>query len=304
MGQKKSKLYKKKTKIVKKQKSKSKKSFSKEKRGLDSLDLAIQKMERLILKAQESLNTSRAIQKKMQPTEFSLTPDFEFSMKFIPGSNQGGNYHNIIEQKDPLCFGLMLAESTNYQTSAVFLSQILQLGEAIRSKERSRPLYIGKTLIKEIPPLLEDKDETHCFYAKVDRRSFEMTYVKLGNTVALLQKDSKKSLTALPSSFGPIKNQFSPLKNLKERKIFLDAKDRLILCTQSLLATENEKGENFGLKRLSQAILKSPKKNIHALRNQILFDLSQFAKNSLFSKDLTVLACEIKERVIKLAKEE
>ena len=315
MNQKISRFYRK-TKTQKKQKTQSKKSLTQSKRkeslkaSLKSLNAVIEKLDKLIPEAYEILDVTRDIQKQKVPTESSVTPDFEFSMKFIPGSSQGGNYHNIIEQKDPFCFGMILAESTNYRTSAVFLSQIMQLGEALRSKDRSQPSYVGGVLTREIPPLLEPKDESHCFYAKVDRRSFEMSYINLGKVVALLQKEGKKSLISLSSTSGSIKKNLSNssrktrLPNLKEKKVFLDAKDRLIFCTQNLLKAKNERGESFGRKRLYKSILKAPKKNIHALRNQILFDSSQFSKNTPFSKDLTVLTCEIKERVIKLAKEE
>lgn len=272
--------------------------------ALETLNSLSSRLKKLISQAHQSLKFTQTVQKKLVPTEIPSIPDFEFSKKFIPGSSQGGNYHNIFEQKDPFCFGIVLAESTDYNTSALLLSLLLRFSGALHSKEDSYPLYIGQLFIREMTPLIQDYNETHFFYAKVDRRSFEMRYIQMGRSVGFVQKQKKNELIFLKSSLNPLQKKNFNRKDLKEKKIFLDAKDRLIFCTQGLLKVENKKGEEFGLKRLRASILEAPRTGVHELRNKILFDLNEFSQGEKPSHDLTILACEIKDRVIKLAQEE
>ena len=265
----------------------------------ETLNVANEKFEKLISQIHKSVEVSRQIQKKLVPTELPHIPDFEFSMKFIPSSSQGGDYYDIFEQKNRLCFGMVMAESSGYNISALLMSRLLQFSEAIRSKEHSHPCHIGKLLIEEMTPRIENHEQTHFFYAKVDRRNFEVNYIKMGNILGLLQKSDNKELVLFEKTSGPIQSDFKG--DLSEKKVFLDAKDRLLFCTQGVIQTKNEKGEFFGQERLFRSFLEAPKSGVHELRNKILFDLSQFSSNKPVCKDLTILSCEVKERVIKLA---
>jgi sigma-B regulation protein RsbU (phosphoserine phosphatase) len=64
----------------------------------------------------------------------------------------------------------------------------------------------------------------------------------------------------------------------------------------------NPTGESFGLDRLSQAVLKAPKSGVHEMRNEVLYQLEKFAESTEFSEDLTIVVTEVKERILKLAR--
>ena len=64
----------------------------------------------------------------------------------------------------------------------------------------------------------------------------------------------------------------------------------------------NPKGEIFGDDRLYKTILAAPRLGVHDMRNEILFQLERFTQNRDLPQDVTVVVCEVKDRVIKLAK--
>ena len=102
----------------------------------------------------------------------------------------------------------------------------------------------------------------------------------------------------IPSS-GLVKQGFS--EKIISKKIKLNSKDRLIVCSPGLLNVKNLKGDRFGREGVLRSIANSPKSGVHELRNQIVFDVQQFLSGQELQKDLTVLVMEVKDRVIKLA---
>ena len=65
------------------------------------------------------------VQKALVPTEIPTIPGFEISRKFVYGSKFGGDYFDIFEHEDKMKFGLLVASSSGYAMSALFLSLIL-----------------------------------------------------------------------------------------------------------------------------------------------------------------------------------
>jgi serine phosphatase RsbU (regulator of sigma subunit) len=75
----------------------------------------------------------------------------------------------------------------------------------------------------------------------------------------------------------------------------------LILCSPGLFKVTNPEGEFFGEERYYSILKKSAQSDVHNLRNEVFFQVQQFAKQKTLPQDLTVIVVETKERVLKLA---
>lgn len=259
-----------------------------------------QSLERLIIDLSQELKWVSVIQKALSPTQIPNIPGFEFSTKFVPGQQVGGDYFDIFEHDDRLKFGMLLSSASGYAMSALFLSVLLKLSNRIEAKKGTAPSQALTLLSNEMRPNMQPKDEAQIFYGVLDRRTFEFRYSSVGGLTALHQPQGTEKLVRLDSS-GPkltVNSKDQPL----EHSVVLGPRDRLILCSEGVLTTPNPKGTAFGLEQLQKAILRAPRSGVHDLRNEILYSLEQFAGTTEPVRDLTVLVVEVSDRVIKLAK--
>ncbi len=270
-----------------------------------------QSLERVIAELSQELKWVSVIQKALSPTAIPNIPGFEFSSKFIPGSQSGGDYFDIFEHDDRLKFGVLMSSSSGYAMSALFLSVLLKLSGRIEAKKGTAPLQALELLASEMKANMQSKDEVQIFYGVVDRRTFDFRYSSLGEMASLLQPAGQDKIVRLAPGGPALKQDFSakPL----DQTIQLGPRDRLILCSEGVISAPNPAGETFGWDRLQEAILRGARStqksqaatspsSVHDVRNEILFRLEQFTETSEPLRDLTVIVVEVNDRVIKLAK--
>jgi phosphoserine phosphatase RsbU/P len=257
-------------------------------------------LEKIIADLGQELKMAAMIQKVLSPTEIPNIPGFEFSTKFNSGTERGGDYFDIFEHEDKMKFGIVLANSSGYSMSALFLSVLIKLSSQIEARKGMSPDMVLIQMAKELVPGIENQDSASVFYGVMDRRSFEFSFSCAGQLVAFLLPQGSDKITQLLPSSGPFKKEYSEKPNAQTLQ--LNARDRLILCTEGVLNAENSSGEAFGVDKLSNAVLRKARAGVHDLRNEILFQVQQFTNLAEPVRDQTVIVMEVKDRVIKLAK--
>ena len=266
----------------------------------DELTQANVQLERFIKQMSQELKMATLIQKTIVPTEFPNIPGFEFSTKFVPSPLSGGDYFDIFEHEDKFRFGIVLASSSGYSMSALFLSVLLRMTGQLEARKGTPPDQILKLMAKELVPHIQSADQANVFYGVIDRRGFELTYSGAGRVQALHLNHATGKIQRLEWSTPAFQNAFST--EIGANSISLNPRDRLIFCTEGVVRAQNPKGEAFGEERLYKAILAAPRLGVHDLRNEILFKMETFAAGRDLPQDATVVVTEVKDRVIKLAK--
>ncbi len=266
----------------------------------DELTKANAKLETFIQQIHQELRMASLIQKALVPTEFPNIPGFEFSTKFVPSPISGGDYFDIFEHEDKFRFGIVVANSTGYGMSALFLSVLLKMTGQIEARRGLPPDRILDLMAKELIPNIQTNDQAKVFYGVVDRRNFDLIYSSAGRVIALLFSFGANKLQRLEAGVSPLSRTFRD--DLTRHELALNPRDRLILCSEGLLKAMNPKGEQFGEERLYKAILGAPRSGVHELRNEIYFQLDRFRQGRDLPNDVTVIVTEVKDRVIKLAK--
>lgn len=257
-------------------------------------------LERMIGDLSQDLKMATLIQKILSPTQLPNISGVEFSTKFLSGTDSGGDYFDIFEHEDKLKFGLVVASSSGYAMSALFLSVLIQMSSKIEARKGLSPEQVLEQMAREIVPNVHEKDQAHVFYGVVDRRNFELTFSSCGPIAAYHQRDESKSWARLEPGAPPFSKTFqqSPLK----QTLALGPRDCLVLCTQGVTQAKNPQGEVFGSERLLQCLQQAPRRTPHDLRNEILFQVERFSGLQEPVRDQTVVVMEVNDRVIKLAK--
>lgn len=266
----------------------------------EELAKANTQLEKFIQQIGQELKMAGLIQKALVPTEFPNIPGFEFSTKFAPSLVSGGDYFDIFEHEDKFRFGMVVANSSGYGMSALFLSVLLKMTGQLEARKGGAPEKILELMAREIVPHIQSNDHANVFYAIVDRRGFDLTYSCAGRVKALLFSYGANKLQRLETITEPFQQNFKG--ELKSGTVGLNPRDRLIICTEGVLKAANPKGELFGEERLYKAVLGAPKAGVHELRNEIFYQLETFCQGRELPQDVTVVVAEVKDRVIKLAK--
>jgi phosphoserine phosphatase RsbU/P len=258
-------------------------------------------LEKVIVDLGQELKMAGQIQKLLSPTEIPSIPGFEFSSKFLAGSEKGGDYFDIFEHDDKMKFGIVLACSSGYSMSALFLGVLIKLSSQIEAKKGLTPDQVLARMAQELVPQIENQDTASIFYGVFDRRSYELKYCSVGSMTCFILPHGQETLTRLePSTAAFAKNYGEkPLAQTLQ----LNARDRLVLCTEGLLLAKNSKGESFGIERTAKAVLRAPRSGVHDVRNEVLFQVQQHTGLSEPLRDQTVIVVEVKDKVIKLAKQ-
>jgi sigma-B regulation protein RsbU (phosphoserine phosphatase) len=263
------------------------------------LNRANEELEKIISDLGQELKMASQIQKVLSPTEIPNIPGFNFSTKFVAGSERGGDYFDIFEHEDKMKFGLVLACSSGYSMSALFLSVLIKMSSQIEARKGMAPNVVLTQIAKELIPHVENNDTAGVFYGVMDRRSFEFNFSCVGGLTGFLLPHGSDNLIKLLPSTGAFSKSYDE-KPLAQ-SLQLNARDRLILCTDGVLLAQNSAQEDFGVQRLTACVSKSVRANVHDLRNEILFQVEQFTGTAQPERDQTVIIMEVKDRVIKLA---
>ncbi len=259
-----------------------------------------QLLETMIADMSQDLKMAALIQRILSPTELPNIGGVEFSTKFVPGTDSGGDYFDIFEHEDKLKFGLVLACSSGYAMSALFLSILIQMSSKIEARKGLAPELVLEQMAREIVPNVNERDQAHVFYGVMDRRNFELTFSSCGPIAAYHQQADSKTWARLEPTASALAKDFQQ-KPLRQT-IAMNSHDRLVLCTQGVIGAKNKSGQEFGMERLLESLTRAPRTGVHELRNEILFQVEKFSGLSEPLRDQTVLVMEIKDRVIKLAK--
>lgn len=258
-------------------------------------------LEGLVVHIHSQLKKALEIQKQIVPTEFPHIPGFDFSTKFSASSLSGGDYFDIFEHKDKMQFGFLLSSASSYNVSALFLSLFMKFTfEARQNLQSQAPEALLQSLQAEFVDGLAESETFQFFYGVMNRRHLRLNYVNLGGVVAIHHNHGTQVLTRLQFD-NPVVKKHVSLSSVPVMSLDFESKDKLILCSPGLFKVANPQGELFGEERLYSVIKKSATSDVHNLRNEIFFQLQQFAKGQDYPQDLTVIVVETKERVLKLA---
>lgn len=258
------------------------------------------RLEQVIDQISHEIKMASKIQKLLSPVELPNISGFEFSTKFVPGSKSGGDYFDVFEHEDRLKFGIVLSAGSGYTMSALFLSILMKISSRLEARRGMAPHEMIKAIAADMMPEMKEKDRASLFYGVVDRRSYELSYCSVGDIFGYAQVHGQDALQKL-ASVAPALSKGSNTE-LQSRTISLNSRDRVILCTEGVVKETNSEGKTWGESGLIEALRQAPRQGVHELRNEVLYRCETFSGKPEPDRDQTVIVLEVKDKVIKLAK--
>lgn len=251
-----------------------------------------QRLDVLMAKVSNDTHALSQMQKALVPTELPKISGFEISRKFVFGSRSGGDYFDIFEHEDKFRFGVLVASSSGYAMSALFLSLILKVSHMLEAKRGNPPEKVLQHMGAELKPLAGPQDQTNVFYGVVDRRDYSFKFCSAGKIEAFYMSPNK-TIQRLKAEHGPLSHSFSA--QLTSAQIELEPKSRLCIVTDGLF-------DILGADVIVKAMTENIKSGVHELRNELLFQAQRISGLEEPDRDQTAVVIETKDQVIKLAK--
>lgn len=246
---------------------------------------------------QFGLSLIRQIHKNFIPVDLPDIPHFQFSYR-VQTTKEGisGDFFDIIPLKDPMKFGVLLSSCSNYSLAALFLSSILKFSSLLKKQQTAKGFL--QKLSDQIFLSLPKKEKIHIFYGIVNRRNFTLDYSSAGNIFAALRPQNDSHFT-LPVNTPTLSKENNT--SFTSQTLTLNPGDTLLICSPGISERVNKKGNPFGKTSLAHILETNRKKDILHLRQKILFQAEEFSEGIPSQKDQTVLALEVKDRILKLA---
>ena len=258
------------------------------------------RLEKLVEQSKHELNILRKIQGALVPTEFPNISGFEFSTKFIPSAIKGGDYFDIFDLPEKMKFGMVMSCSSGYGMSALLMSVLMKFSGFHLIKSNEEVCSIVENIRNELIEQLSDIDQASLFWGMMNRRTHKLEFCLLGKITVLYYDYGSGEIEVIAPKNSLI--QKDNVEDIESYEISLNPRDRMIVMSEGVFETQNLEGETISLNELLPQLKKVMRSPVHELRNEVLFQADRFASGAEAKRDRTVIALEVKDRVIKLAK--
>jgi sigma-B regulation protein RsbU (phosphoserine phosphatase) len=242
---------------------------------------------------QNQIKLALAIQRSLSPTEVPQMPGFEFSSKFVPGIEQGGDYFDFFDLPEKMKFALVLSCASGYGLSALLLSLILKVAAKYEGKVGLHPGLFFQYLSEKLSESLTEKDSAQLFYGVFDRKSLKLEWGYAGEMGVFLYRAKDRAWVRLEPGAPSLIKGFSG--QVLSETLRLDSRDRLVLCSTGWI---NTVGPDLAQKLLQKLSLQA---SVHEVRNELLLFVQRQFGDQPAKRDLTILVLEVKDQLLRLA---
>lgn len=227
---------------------------------------------------------AREIQQGLLPRTLPPVPGYDVSGIVQPARFVGGDYFDVVpinEKKIAFC----IADAAGKGLSAALLISNLQATLRPLILKDLQPSEVCSQLNRALFGIMPDNKFITLFYAVLDIGEDRFTYCNAGHNPPMLVRTNGHACQLKDS--GAVLGQLSQW-SYEQLDLKLHRGDTLLLFTDGLVESCNEKGNLFGEDRLLQLMKELSIQDASALQKSLLAKVSAFCNGS-FQDDATML---------------
>ena len=275
--------------------------FSLKQTVMQDLEFVQLKRENRLL--QEQLRIARQVQSRLFPQKLPEIPTLRYSGVCQPAGEVGGDYYDILQlSQEQFC--LAVGDISGKGISAALLMASLQ---ALLRSHASQATEDLSAVISEVNRLLcsmtEESRFATLFCAVYEVSTRQLTYVNAGHNPPLLFRAGlTRNCTEAPvpgpeeDSTGILRLEASgtvlgifPDGFYSHQQLVLEPGDTLIVYTDGVTEAQDNRGREFGEKRLSDIIWTESSLSPAGLQEKLLASVQEFVGETPIRDDLTLL---------------
>lgn len=238
----------------------------------------------------KELEIASDVQQFLFPDDLPYGLRLKVEASYLPHDRVGGDYYDYIPINKNQ-FLVCVADVSGKGIPAAILMSNFQASLRTLLRQTPNLTEIIEALNYQIYESAKGEKFITFFAAIYDHQLKTMVYVNAGhNQPLLIRKNGEAELLEEGST---ILGMFQPLPFINEGFI-TDLDDFLLLCyTDGVTETANEKGEEYGLERLTEYISENSHKDLKEIHQDIIVNLDEFKGLEAYKDDITILSCRI-----------
>ena len=246
---------------------------------------ALSSRDRLV-SLENELNVASKIQQSILPTQFPKGGDFSVFASMEPAREVGGDFYDVINLGEGR-FGVAIADvSDKGVPAALFMmsSRTLLKGSAIGNYEPGE-------VLREVNDILCEGNDAMMFvtllYAIYDSNTGKLTYANGGHTTPYVRR-ADGSVVSLAFTGGVAMGVLEGMEYTQDTFQVLPG-DTVFFYSDGVSEAMNEKGEEFGVGRMSDVLANTPSQDPEDTIKAIFASVRAFAGDTPQSDDITCL---------------
>jgi serine phosphatase RsbU (regulator of sigma subunit) len=236
----------------------------------------------------KDLYMAKRVQENILPKNFDKLGGFNFTIKYLPMSDVGGDLYDISILEDGT-LRVFLADATGHGVQAALLTMIIK-------SEYEKKKFNFPSTAKLLEELNNDFFHTYnalvlfftCIVVDINLDKKTLKYSSAGHTNQfIINKDEITYLSSTGRMLGTHEDN-------KYKEITYDYNyEKLLLFTDGIFEEFNKSGEEFGESRLTDFVMKNISLPVNILIEKILDELDNFIDGNEVNDDITIIGISI-----------
>ncbi len=247
--------------------------------------------EKELRELESELELSQVVQRALLPQKVPSIAGFDIAAFSRPAQIVSGDYFDFLKFKDG-AHGLVVADVSGHGMSAGMLMTSLQTAfhtlvpgsvSPLEVLERINHLYIHNINFSTFVTI---------FFASLNPQTKTLSYANAGhNSPFIYRQSTHESIWLKPTGAAVGLMEYF---NVQPAEVQLMAGDILLLYTDGVPEALNPQGdEQFGYKRLAEAVRQNGDLSSDAIANKIRQALNEFTQGTLLADDVTLVVSKV-----------
>lgn len=234
---------------------------------------------------EHELQLASEIQQRFQPTAPPVVAGYELQGISFPCYEIGGDYYDFIEREDGRLI-ITLGDVSGKGTAAALLMSSLHA--AVHAQAASHDSLVdtisavNRYLADNIPP----NRFVTLFYAELSPATGALSFLNAGHNPPLIVHQAG---TVEQLSSGGLPLGIKPDAVFREGRTQLQPGDVMVIYSDGVSEAGNPQGEEFGVKRLSDTVMRNIESSAAGIRDRIESALTKFSEGTAAADDITLV---------------
>ncbi len=238
------------------------------------------------ISAAADLEIARAVQHRLLPQQLPEIDTLDYAVKYQPAGQVGGDYYDFLPALDGSTVFVVADVSGKGISAAILMATIQSFFRSRRPEEFSDLLGLLKSLNRLFLESSPAEQYATLFLMRYSDRTRKAEWINCGHTSPLLVKDDGDFEQW--DSTATVLGMF-PGWDGRQQQDTLGSGDTLLIFSDGLTEAADQRGEEFGMERLTSARESWPRRTPTQLVESIATEIRVYSDGRL-ADDLTLLA--------------
>lgn len=238
----------------------------------------------------ENLEFAGMIQQALLPKLNPSSSRYKTAAVCVPAEILAGDFYNFHVFRGG-GLGIFVADVTGHGIASALIASMVNILFSTGRSDAGSPAIFLKTMNDELTGNIENQFITAC-YAYLDDSARSVTFVRAGHEPVLIH--SRRENRVMRYQPRGMLMGYEKGIDYEEMTIPVSPGDRVFLYTDCIIEVRNRQGDDFGINRLEDFILRNQTTSIEDILKLIIGELEVWSnRNAPFHDDLTMVIIEI-----------